>query len=80
MLNKKLASLNKIEGLWKLKDSTKIVESIAKITNLMRDLMKLSNEHKIENQLYYGDTLDKICKILGEKRLYRWITIKCDNT
>ena len=80
MLTKKLTELSKIEGLWKLKDSVKVVEGIAKITNLMRDLMKLSQEHNIENQLYYGDAFDRICKLLGEKRLMRWITVKCEST
>jgi len=77
LLTNKISDLNNCEVV-KSRDPTKIVASISKIANLMRDLMKLSSDHHIENELYYSDALDQIYNLLGEERTIRWLTISCD--
>ena len=38
----------------------------------------MSKKHKIENELYYSDGLERIFKILGDGRTTRWISETCD--
>ena len=45
----------------------------------MKDLTELSKEHNVENDLYYGDGLERIMKLLGEKRSMKWISETCDS-
>ena len=81
MLSMKLADItNNVDGLWKLRDSGKIAESLAKFVNCMKDLMHLAKRHGIENKLYHGDGIDRIYKLIADKRLTRWISQACDNT
>ena len=60
MLSKKIAEINNIDVLWKIKTPAKIVEGLSKVINLMKDLMELSKFHNIENKLYNGDAIEKI--------------------
>ena len=77
LLSQKLATLTSID--MKVKDSTKITESLSKIVNTMRDLMVLAATHNIENELYYGDALTHLSNKLGQSRLMRWLTYTCDH-
>ena len=45
----------------------------------MKDLAELSKEHKVENDLYYGDGLERIMKLLDEERTMKWISETCDS-
>ena len=78
MLSKKLAEINNIEVLWKVKTPANIVEGLSKVINLMKDLMELSKFHNIENKLYSGDAIEKIYKLLGVSRVTRWLSSSCD--
>ena len=78
MLSKKLAEINNIDVLWKVKTPAKIVEGLSKVINLMKDLMELSKFHNIENKLYNGDAIEKIYKLLGDSRVTRWLSSSCD--
>ena len=60
MLSKKIAEINNIDVLWKIKTPSKIVEGLSKVINLMKDLMELSKFHNIEDKLYNGDAIEKI--------------------
>ena len=80
MLSKKLDEFSKIEGLWKYKQPSKVVEGLSKIVNLMQDVMKLAKRHKIVNTLYYGDSIDRIYKLCGNERMTRWFSLQCDKT
>ena len=68
LLQNKLAGLDAVGGLWKLKNDEKIMDSLAKIVNAMTDLSTLASEHKIEGQLYEGGGLEKIMSLLGDAR------------
>ena len=78
MLSKKLAEINNIDVLWKVKTPAKIAEGLSKVINLMKDLMELSKFHNIENKLYNGDAIERIYKLLGDSRITRWLSSSCD--
>ena len=78
MLNSKLHSINKLEAMWKLKQPEKVTNALVKVVNLMKDLMKLSEEHNIEEKLYHGEGLQQIYKQLGDGRVTRWLLTICN--
>ena len=80
LLKKKLLHLGKINQIWKLKDSEKIVEALSKMINTMRDLEHLACERNIQANLYSGDGLDRIYQLLGDSRVTRWLSTICDDT
>ena len=74
MLSKKFADFNNIATLLKSRDAEKISDGLNKIINLMKDLMKLAEQHKISEKLHHGDGLERIFKVLGESRVTRWVS------
>ena len=79
MLAKKLSEIDTMKALYKLKDAAKIAEGLTQIINCIKDLIRLSKRHKLENQLFYGDGLEKIYLLLGDRRMTKWISIKCES-
>ena len=77
LLANKISELSTCETI-KSKDPTKIINSISRVSNVMRDLIQLSDVHHIENELYYSDAFDQICNLLGDERTTRWLTINCE--
>ena len=51
----------------------KVVEMLSKMINVMKDLMKLSKRHHIENELYYGDGLNRIYREMDGNRRRKWL-------
>ena len=80
LLSKKVAEINDIEDIWKHKDPEKVVEGINKIVNLMMDLMRLAEEHNIENKLYHGDAMDKIHSLMGQDKFRKWLDLSCEKS
>ena len=76
----KLLHLGKINQIWKLKDSEKVVEALSKMINTVRDLEHLACERNIQAKLYSGDGLDRIYQLLRDNRVTRWLSTICDNT
>ena len=79
MLAKKLSELNNIENFGKIKDSSKAIDTVSKLINLMKDLLQLSKRHKIQNHLFYGDGLEKIYRLMGDGRINRWLSQKSED-
>ena len=73
MLSKKINQLSGIESLSRSKSPDSLVLTLSKIANLMKELVKLAEEHHIENYLYYGDALQRISTLLGDSLLSRWL-------
>ena len=73
MLSKKINQLSSIESLSRSKSPDSLVLTLSKIANLMKELVKLAEEHHIENYLYYGDALQRISTLLGDSLLSRWL-------
>ena len=79
LLQKKLKELGSIDATGnRNKDFSKTELWLSKIITMMKDLMKLASDHKIESMLYNGDGLDRIMKVLGEGRLTRWLAKECN--
>jgi hypothetical protein len=72
MLSKKLSNLGQTNLLYKTNDPEKLIDSISRVISSMRDLIKLAKDHKVEQQLYFGDGIERIYRILGDSRLTRW--------
>ena len=62
MLSRKLQS-------W---DPQKLVIALSKYTNTIREVMLLAHQHRIEENLYCGNSLPKIYQQLGDSRLTRF--------
>ena len=73
MMMRKVQELEAVPPLWRVKDSEKVKESLSKIVNLIDELMKLSDVHKIEDNLYYGDTIYSIYKVIGDHRVSKFL-------
>ena len=60
LLKKKISKIGKVSQLSKIKGPEKVVDTLSKIMNVMKDLEHLAAEHNIQSKLYYGDGLDRI--------------------
>ena len=80
LLKKKLLHLGKINEISKLKDSEKIVESVHKMINTIKDLEHLACEHNIQARLFGGDGLDRIHQLHGDNHVIRWLSTTSDDT
>lgn len=77
MLSKKLQRITHLE--LNQKDPEKLVAGISKLINMLQEVTKLANTHKIEEYLYYGDSLARIYQILGDRRTTRFLSTICEN-
>ena len=73
MLSKKLQKLNNID-LGKTYNAEKLTTGLCKLINMLRDLMKLALDHKIEEHLYYGDGLVKVYQLIGDRRTTKFLS------
>ena len=73
MLFKKLQTLSKTDTT-KTRDPEKLVHTLSKFTNLIRELVSLTKQYKIEDNLYYADALPKIYQQLGDGRMTRFLS------
>ena len=80
LLKRKIAEIGKINHLFKIRDTGKIVDALSKIINTMKDLEKLAKDHNIQSKLYSGDGLERIYQLLGDSRVTRWLSIACEKT
>ena len=60
LLKKKISKVGKVNQLSKIKGPEKVVDTLSKIMNVMKDLEHLAAEHNIQSKLSYGDGLDRI--------------------
>ena len=80
LLQNKVARLDAVGGLWKVKDDEKIRDMLAKIINTMTDLSSLASEHSIEGQLYEGGGLERVFSLLGDQRHRKFRSKNVDST
>ena len=80
LLNKKLNQISKCESLSKTRDPEKLICELSKLINIMKDLLGLAKQHKIERYLFYGDALNRIYKLMGDHRVTRWFDNAYDET
>ena len=80
LLQYKMAGLDAVGGLWKVRDDEKIRNLLAKVTNTMTDLSSLASEHGLEGQLYEGGGLEKVLSLLGEQRHHKFRSKNLDSS
>ena len=79
LLQNKLSLLNKIGGLWKVKDDEKLMNVISNLLNGMSELKALATTHGLDNELYYGGGVEKILYLMGETRKRKFIRKSAGN-
>ena len=77
LLEKKLYEIVKMGEIWKIKEKEKLVHALSKLISIMLELQRLAVRHDIENELYYGGSIQKIYKILGYGYTNRFIRKYC---
>ena len=78
MLSKRLQQLSTLE-MSKSTNPEKMINNISKIINALHDLMRLAQEHHIEEHLYYGDGLHKVYQLLGDINTTKFLNTICDD-
>ena len=64
MLSKKPQLLAHVE--LNKKDPEKLAAGISKLINILHEVTTIARTHKIEEYLYYGDTISRIYQTLGD--------------
>ena len=59
--------------IWKIKDKEKLIHVLTKLVYAMTELRELAVRHKIENNLYYGGSIEAIYNIIGYKDRDRFV-------
>ena len=79
LLSNKISELDKVAQLSpKSNDPETVLEGLSNIIHLMKDLMKLAEEHNIEERLFHGNALDRIQELMGDGRFTRWLSVSCE--
>ena len=78
MLTKRLQQLSTLE-MSKSTNPEKIINNISKVINMLHDLMRLAQEHHIEEYLYYGDGLHKVYQLIGDTNTTKFLSTICDD-
>ena len=79
ILSKLLASVKNLGPIWKLRNSNEIKDGLVNLINGIKDLMRVAKQHNIEAKLYNNsESLQIIYSSMGEGRVTRWLTSKCD--
>ena len=60
LLNNKLDGIESDIPLWKIRNDEKLIHSITKLINRMKELRILAEKHKIEEDLFHASNLGKI--------------------
>ncbi|XP_066918053.1 uncharacterized protein [Clytia hemisphaerica] len=79
MLSKRLLQLQTLD-VSKSTKPEKAIDSLTKVINVLQDLMRLAQEHNIEEYLYYGEGLNTIYQLIGDVQTTKFLdTICTDN-
>ena len=77
LLKIKLKDIRKDGPIWKIKDPERFVKSLSKLIYALLELQKLAFKHNIENELYYGGSIETIYEIIGFKYRNKFIEKYC---
>ena len=77
LLKIKLKDIRKDGPIWKIKDTERFVTSLSKLIYALVELQKLAFKHNIENELYYGGSIETIYEIIGFKYRNKLIEKYC---
>ena len=79
LLENKLHEIVNMGEIWKIKDKEKLVHALSKLKSIMLELQNLAAKHDIENELYYGGSIQKIYKVLGYGYTNKFIRKYCES-
>ena len=79
MLMKRVQELESVPPLWRVKDAEKAKNNLSKVVNLIDELMNIAKVHNIEDNLYYGDTIYSIYKVIGDNRVTKFLDEKFED-
>ena len=78
LLKKKLPQIGNISQIWKIRNQEKLVDTLSKIINIMRDLHQLAEQHNIKSRLYSGNGLERIYQMMSDSQVTRWLSTICE--
>ena len=76
MLSRKLQQIKSFD--FNKRDPEKLIAAFSKIISVMKEASELAEKHKIEEYLYYGDSMAKINQLIGDRRSIRFISSTCE--
>ncbi|XP_066912784.1 coiled-coil domain-containing protein 186-like [Clytia hemisphaerica] len=76
MLSKRLLQLQTLD-VSKSTKPEKAIDSLTKVINVLQDLMRLAQEHNIEEYLYYGEGLNTIYQLIGDVQTTKFLDTIC---
>ena len=65
LLHNKLKEVDRFGEIWKIRDRSKLIDALAKLVFVMKELKELAVKHSIENNLYYGGAIETMYKVIG---------------
>ena len=65
--------------IWKIRDKEKLVYALSKLISVMVEARNLAEKHSIENELYYGGSIQKIYKVMGNTYTNKFIRKYCES-
>ena len=80
LLQTKMNNLDKLGDLEMVEGDEKLANALAKVINVMTELSTLAEKHKLEYKLYVGGGLEKIFRLIGEKRERRFLAKHLETT
>ena len=76
MLSRRLQQLKNFD--LNRKDPEKIITGISNLVNVMREVASLAEKHKVEEHLYYGESMARINHLIGDRRSTKFISETCE--
>ena len=80
LLQTKMSGITKLGNLDQVEGDEKLVNSLAKIINVMTELSTLAEKYNLQNKLYVGGGLEKMFTVIGETRERQFLTKHYENS
>ena len=76
MLSRRLQQLKNFD--LNRKDPEKIITGISNLVNVMRKVVLFAEKYKVEEHLYYGESMARINHLIGDRRSTKFISETCE--
>ena len=76
MLSRRLQQLKNFD--LNRKDPEKIITGISNLVNVMREVVLFAEKYKVEEHLYYGESMARINHLIGDRRSTKFISETCE--
>ena len=75
LLNNKLETVENLLPLWKIRSDEKLILTVTKLINSMKELGSLAEKHDIQQILFHPSNLSKIYELIGKKRQTKFLEL-----